>query len=76
MKAVVVGVALLFAVARFFVPHGPAPSLPGTYQAFAHLFVGGLFGGWLARRDRNWLWWLAAGLTGVEVAAFAAGRLL
>lgn len=47
-----------------------------SYQAGAHLFVGGLFGAWLVKRnsweDRtSWLnLVLAVGLTVVEVACF------
>jgi len=42
---------VLFASARFFIPSQPL-SLVGSYQAFAHLFVGGLIGAWLASKDK------------------------
>lgn len=37
-------------VGRFFVPTHDL-SLPGTYEAFAHLLVGGLIGAWLVTRN-------------------------
>lgn len=61
-------VALAFAGARFFIPtHAPSPA--GSYEAFAHLFVGGLIGAALASKKWGYFW-IAAALTGVEVVAF------
>lgn len=36
---------------RLYVPH-VVPSLPGTYEALAHVFVGLLIGVWICVRDR------------------------
>jgi hypothetical protein len=42
-RLLIVAVALVFAVARFFMPsHALSPA--GSYEAFAHLFIGGLLG--------------------------------
>jgi hypothetical protein len=59
---------LLCAVGRFLIP-GHALSLPGTYEAFAHLWVGGLLGAWCC--SRNWRLLAAVGLLSVlEVVLF------
>jgi hypothetical protein len=73
---VVLAVGVVVAVARPFIPpHGP--SWPGTYQALAHVYVGGLFGAWLAdRQGCRWCLYLALALTVVEVVAAVLGRLL
>lgn len=39
------------------------------FQAFAHLYTGGLIGAWAVNRDRLYLW-LAVALSAVELAAF------
>jgi hypothetical protein len=72
--AAVIAVALAFALGRFALtfPHHPF-SVAGTYEALAHLFVGGLFGAALAAR-KWWPLWVALGLTGVEALAFVTGR--
>jgi hypothetical protein len=68
--------ALAFAVGRFFMEHR-SPSLPGTYQAFAHLFVGGLLGAYFAdRQGRRDCLYLALALSGVELLAFLVGSFL
>lgn len=38
------------------------------FQALAHVWVGGLFGAWLERRTNWFAFWLAIGLTVLEVA--------
>lgn len=71
---VLVGLSLIFTVGRFFVPH-QSPSLPGTYQAFAHLFVGGLLGAYFAdRQERHDCLYIALSLSGVELLAFLVSR--
>ena len=63
-------IVLAFAVARFLVPAVPIDlAVTGVFKDFAHLFVGGLFGAWLATWERKYLL-LAVGLTVVEVVAF------
>lgn len=60
--------AVCIAVARFFIPAHPL-SPHGSYEAFAHLFVGGLIGAWLV--SRRWLYlWLVIVLSAVELVAF------
>jgi hypothetical protein len=43
-----------------------AVSWQGSYEATAHIFVGGLLGAWLAIRER-WLLVSAVGVSAVEV---------
>jgi hypothetical protein len=60
--------ALALAVGRFFVPTRELSAV-GTYQAFAHLFVGGLAGAWCA--SRRWVFLvLFVVLAAVELVAF------
>jgi hypothetical protein len=59
---------LLFAVTRFLIPTHPL-STHGTYEAFAHLFVGGLIGAWMASRRKVYLG-LAVVMAVVELVAF------
>ena len=47
----------------------------GSYQALAHLFVGGVIGPWLVSKSR-WLLWIAIGLSIVEVSSAIANRVL
>jgi hypothetical protein len=68
--AVLALLTLAFATARLLVPHRE-PSWAGTYQALAHVFVGGLVGAWLADRKANVeLVYLAVVLSAVELGAF------
>jgi hypothetical protein len=68
--AVLALLTLAFATARLLVPHR-ALSPAGTYQALAHLFVGGLVGAWLADRRANVeLLYMAVVLSAVELGAF------
>ena len=68
MKATLWLVALAMGVLRFFIPsHELSPS--GSYEAFAHLFVGGLIGVWLATRKCKYLK-IAIFLTLIELVAF------
>lgn len=61
-------ISLGVGIGRFFIPkHGL--SLPGTYEAFAHLFVGGLIGVWLATKNKTYLY-LVLSLSAVELFAF------
>ena len=58
----------VFTVVRFQIPtHALSPV--GAYEAFAHLFVGGLFGAAMAAKKWNYFWFATA-LTVVEVIAF------
>jgi hypothetical protein len=60
--------SLLTAVGRFIVP-GHGLSWAGTYEAFAHLWVGGLLGVWWVRREPVYLWVVGA-LTVLETVMF------
>jgi hypothetical protein len=61
-------IALIFLIARFFMPTHPL-SPHGTYEAFAHLFVGGLFGAWMVSKLKIYLI-LALIMSAGELAAF------
>jgi hypothetical protein len=65
MKTLVIAAAVLVAVFRPFMPLHSA-SLPGSYEAMAHIFVGGLIGAWLVNRQR-WLLFTALAISAVEV---------
>ena len=70
---VLAAACVLLGAARFAVGEHRPVSPAGSYQALAHLFVGGLFGGWMATGRRSLLW-MAAGLSALEVAAFLLSR--
>lgn len=53
-------------VRPFLTAHPLSPE--GSYEAFAHLFVGGLIGAWLVTRERLYLG-LVVGLSIVELAS-------
>ena len=60
--------AITFGLIRFAIPSHPV-SASGTYEALAHLFVGGLIGAFMVSKD----WWylaVAVALSAVELAAF------
>jgi hypothetical protein len=61
-------VALVVCLARSFVP-GHGLSLAGSYEAFAHLFVGGLLGAWCISR-KWWLLYVVGVMSLVELLAF------
>lgn len=60
--------AVIVTGGRFFVP-GHNLSLAGSYEAFAHLFVGGLIGAWIVSR-KAWMLWIVGIMSVVELAAF------
>ena len=66
--------AACIGVARFFLP-AHSPTVAGSYQAFAHLFVGGLFGAYFASR-KKFLLYIALALTVLEVVAAVITRLV
>ena len=74
MKFAIIAVAIVLAVIRPFLSPHPV-SLQGSYEAMAHLFVGGVVGAWLVTRAR-WLLLVGIGLTIVEVASAVASSLM
>jgi len=60
--------AILFGVLRFFQPTHEL-SLSGSYQAFAHLYVGGLIGAWLVSKKPFWFI-MTIVMIAVELTAF------
>jgi hypothetical protein len=67
MKFAIIAIAVVLGVIRPFLSPHPV-SLQGSYEAIAHLFVGGVVGAWLVTRGR-WLLVIGIGLTVVEVAS-------
>ena len=67
MKFAIIAIAIVLGVIRPFLSPHPV-SLQGSYEAVAHLFVGGVVGAWLVTRGR-WLLVIGIGLTVVEVAS-------
>ena len=65
MKPLVIVTVVLIAVMRPFMPLHSV-SLPGSYEAMAHIVVGGLIGAWLVNRER-WLLMSALAVSAVEV---------
>jgi uncharacterized protein YqgC (DUF456 family) len=72
MKITVLILSIIIALLRLFVPH-IAPSLPGTYTAFAHIFIGFLLFGWVYPPfgyARTTFWLPLVLLTALETTAF------
>jgi hypothetical protein len=68
---ILVLLCIVFSVVRFMIPSHPL-SPAGSYEAMAHLFIGGLIGAYFVSRDRKYLWMIAA-LSAVETTAFLMG---
>ena len=73
MKPLVISAAVVIAALRPFTPLHAA-SLPGSYEAMAHIFVGGLIGAWLVNRQR-WLLFTALAISAVEVICAVSSAL-
>jgi hypothetical protein len=74
MKFVIIAITIVLGVIRPFLSPHPV-SLQGSYEALAHLFVGGVVGAWLVTRAR-WLLVIGIGLTVVEVASAVASSFM
>ena len=74
MKFAIIAIAVVLGVIRPFLSPHPV-SLQGSYEALAHLFVGGVVGAWLVTRAR-WLLVIGIGLTIVEVASAVASSFM
>ena len=70
---IVIALAVVIGVARPFMPSHPV-TWPGTYEAAAHLFVGGLCGAWLVKRETRYAV-LVVVLSLVELIFFFKGGL-
>lgn len=68
---VVMAGAIIVTLLRMTVP-GHDLSYAGSYEAFAHLFVGGLLGAWYVSRD-HWLLAVVGVMSFLELLAFLAG---
>lgn len=71
MQILIILVMVLLCLIRPFIPLQKA-SLVGTYEAFAHIFVGGIIGAYLAGGGL-WLLYLAIGGSIVEVVCVSIG---
>jgi hypothetical protein len=74
MRFAIIAIAVVLGVIRPFLSPHPV-SLQGSYEALAHLFVGGVVGAWLVTRAR-WLLVIGIGLTVVEVASAVASSFM
>jgi hypothetical protein len=74
MRYVVIAIAVVLAVIRPFLSPHPV-SAQGSYEAMAHLFVGGVIGAWMVTKAR-WLIAVAIALTAVEVGSAIFGALM
>jgi hypothetical protein len=73
MKFAAIAVVIVLGIARpLLAPH--TVSLQGSYEARAHLFVGGVIGAWVITCAR-WLLAIAIGLTAVEVGSTVIGLM-
>jgi len=78
MIPAIITVALVLAAIRVavgFVPLQPGGHASHSFQAIAHLFVGGLFVASMYEKQsiRGVFWWTAIGLTAVESVMFLWG---
>jgi hypothetical protein len=73
MKYFVIALVVFVAAIRPFMPPHPV-SLPGSYEAMAHILAGGLIGAWLVNRQR-WLLWSVIGFSAVELLSAAASLM-
>lgn len=70
MKVLIVLLAMILGIGRLFItPRLNLPTAEGTYEAFAHLFVGGLIGACAAKPSRFYAA-LIVGLSLIELLAF------
>lgn len=77
-KGLVLIISCLIGAFRPFImnfPHDQVPSLPGSYQAFAHLWLGYLIGYRYGTSD-HFYGWVALILSLVELACFLIGKFL
>lgn len=69
-------ITLAFGVMRFFItPRLDLPTMTGCYEAFVHLFVGGLIGAYIVKRNSVWLV-LAVCITILEVVMFLVQKVV
>lgn len=69
--------AVVIGVLRFVItPRLNLPTAEGSYEAVAHLFVGGLFGAWLVKPKKALWCATAVGLSLLELVMFVAQKSL
>jgi hypothetical protein len=68
---IIVATSIAIGAGRFGItPRLELPTAEGSYEAVAHMFVGGLFGAW-AVKPTKWLWLaMAVAISLVELAMF------
>ena len=64
-------ISIAFAAIRFALPPRlEIPTAVGSYEAFVHLFTGGLIGAWMVKRS-EWSWLaMAVAISLLEVVVF------
>jgi hypothetical protein len=73
LEKLLVALAIVIGLIRLFMPFHPL-SLPGTYEAVAHLFVGILIGVLLPKLNRKVAIYTIVALTAVEVVCALKGN--
>ena len=77
IKCLIIVMAVSLAIGRFFItPRLNLPTEEGSYEAVAHLFIGGLFGAFFVDTSNKFLLLTAVALSLVEFFAFIVQRLL
>jgi hypothetical protein len=71
IDAILIVVGITLGILRFTItPRLEIPTMSGSYEAAAHIFVGGLIGAWIVK-PAKWIWLaVAIAITVVEVVAF------
>lgn len=74
MRRLTIITAVLLGLTRLAItPRLNLPTATGTYEAVAHLFVGGMFGWWLSTRSKLALQIIVA-LSALELLCFGIQR--
>lgn len=68
-------ITILFGIGRIFSFLIPAGLALNSFKAFAHIWVGGLFGAYFVKRDEHYLE-LAVGISVLELIMFLIGILI
>ncbi len=71
MAFLIVILSAFFGLERAFGIHGHRLTWPGTFEAFAHIWIGFLLALWIFRRDYRRVAWISfAAITAVETVMF------
>jgi len=71
----VAGISAFFGLERITQIHGHALSWAGTYEAFAHIWIGFLLALWIFEKEyRRFAWVSFAAITAIETVMFFVQR--